>query len=1160
MSSTLLGHQVGHVPAGARRARQRCRARAAVAALAAASLVAIGVPGASSALTLPPGFEQTTTALGGLKDPTDVEVAPGGRVFVTEQSGLIRTYDSLSDATPHTLADLRTNVHNHSSRGLLSIALDPGYPAEPYVYVYYVLDAPIGGTPPTWGTAGATSDSCFSEGDCLVSSRVSKLRVDGQDVGGPEQVLVNDWCQQFQFHTGGGLEFGADGNLYVSGGDGARWGIWDYGQLGNPPNPCGDPPGNTPGSILTPPTAEGGRLRSQDLRTSGDPLGLAGSLVRIDPDTGEGVLGNPMSSSAEPNARRMLAHGFRNAVRLAIRPGTNDVWVADRGGGYFEELDRVPDPTDPVRNFGWPCYEGGIDADGNPYPRIRPRSDDQDLDVCEQLYAEVTGTEAPYWAYDHEQPVVPGEDCALNPENGEPAGNQISGLAFYPDAGPFPAPFRGALFFADRLRNCMYAMLPGADGVPDRGQVIPFAQQAGQPFAIEIAPGGDMLYVDQSADVVRRVSYTAGAPNQAPTAVAQADATGGDAPLTVNFDATASGDPDPGDVIVYEWDLDGDGQLDDSTVPQPTFTYTQAGTYTVTLRVTDGSGATDTDTLAITVHGHPVATIGSPAAGATWGAGQSISFSGSGVDAHGAPLPDTALDWSVLLRHCSAGACHEHPVGEFPGVATGTFTAPDHAGPGDIEVRLTATDPGGETASTTVTMAPRTVEVSLGATPAGAALMLNGEEVLTPATVAVVRDSANTLSAPDSQTIDNTTYRFASWSDGQPRSRTFTGSASHAFAATFVPVGPGTHTLTFAPEADVRAEASTPGTNYGSANELRTDADSGGGSDDTVESFLRFQVGGVTGSVTSAKLRVRAVTLTVDGPAVRGVANDWSEGGLTWVNRPSPATGVVSDVGQIRSGEWVEWDVTSLVAGAGPLSLHLAQTSNDGVSFHSREASAQGDRPQLVVTFSSDAYARPRAASPARVSLVPAYEPCTAPNREHGPPLAHPACHPPVQSSESVTVGSPDANGHPAASLGSVRHTVRPGDPATPEDEADVLLEAEVTDVREATSGLAYLGELQLLSTVRVTDRGSGAAQRDAATTQDVTLPVTVPCTLTPALTAGAACSVSTTLDSVLPGVIREGARSIWELRQVEVLDGGPDGDAETPDNDVFARQGLFIP
>ena len=53
-------------------------------------------------------------------------------------------------------------------------------------------------------------------------------------------------------------------------------------------------------------------------------------------------------------------------------------------------------------------------------------------------------------------------------------------------------------------------------------------------------------------------------------------------------------------------------------------------------------------------------------------------------------------------------------------------------------------------------------------------------------------------------------------------------------------------------------------------------------------SFLRFQVAGITGRVTSAKLRLRSITDTGDGPAVRGTTNDWSETGVTWSNRPAP--------------------------------------------------------------------------------------------------------------------------------------------------------------------------------------------------------------------------------------------------------------------------------
>src|SRR5687767_3115514 len=278
----------------------------AVALIALAGLLLIAP--AAPAVTLPPGFEQTT-AISGLVDPMDVEIASNGRVFVAEKSGIVKTFQSLSDTTPATVADLRTQVHNFSSRGLLGLAVDPAFPVKPYIYVYYTLDAPVGGIAPTWGVAGQTTDQCPGDTDevnCVVSARVSRLRVEGELISGPEQVLINDWCQQFQFHTGGGLEFGADGYLYVSGGDGARWQIFDYGQLGNPMNPCADPPGGV-GSPMAPPTAEGGRLRAQDLRTSGDPLGLAGSLIRVHPDTGEGVPGNPMFASADANERRMIA-------------------------------------------------------------------------------------------------------------------------------------------------------------------------------------------------------------------------------------------------------------------------------------------------------------------------------------------------------------------------------------------------------------------------------------------------------------------------------------------------------------------------------------------------------------------------------------------------------------------------------------------------------------------------------------------------------------------------------------------------------------------------------------------------------------------------------------------------------------------------------------
>ena len=215
---------------------------------------------AGQAAALPPGFQETTV-FSGLAQPTAIRFASDGRVFVAEKSGLVKVFDGLSDTTPTTFADLRTNVHNFWDRGLLGLALDPNFPADPYVYVLYTHDAAIGGVAPRWGSVGeprrlpnaarATADGC------VVSGRLSRLTASG-DAAGAEKVLIEDWCQQYPSHSIGALEFGADGALYVSAGDGASFNFTDYGQDGSPVNPCGDPPGRPGGDTLA---ADGGGRR-----------------------------------------------------------------------------------------------------------------------------------------------------------------------------------------------------------------------------------------------------------------------------------------------------------------------------------------------------------------------------------------------------------------------------------------------------------------------------------------------------------------------------------------------------------------------------------------------------------------------------------------------------------------------------------------------------------------------------------------------------------------------------------------------------------------------------------------------------------------------------------------------------------------------------------
>ncbi len=91
-----------------------------------------------------------------------------------------------------------------------------------------------------------------------------------------------------------------------------------------------------------------------------------------------------------------------------------------------------------------------------------------------------------------------------------------------------------------------------------------------------------------------------------PTAVLRANPTSGIVPLTINFDGSASTDPDAGDRLTYTFNF-GDGSApytQDS--PMITHQYNQVGTFTASLKVKDSSGfESNTATVAITVNAPP---------------------------------------------------------------------------------------------------------------------------------------------------------------------------------------------------------------------------------------------------------------------------------------------------------------------------------------------------------------------------------------------------------------------------------------------------------------------------------------------------------------------------------------------------------------------------
>jgi uncharacterized repeat protein (TIGR01451 family) len=219
------------------------------------------------------------------------------------------------------------------------------------------------------------------------------------------------------------------------------------------------------------------------------------------------------------------------------------------------------------------------------------------------------------------------------------------------------------------------------------------------------------------------------------------------------------------------------------------------------------------------------------------------------------------------------------------------------------------------------------------------------------------------------------------------------------------------------------------------------------------------------------------------------------------------------------------------------------------------------DTEQTVVSGPAG-YPRPKGASPLRASLVPTFVQCSTPDRVHGPPLAFPSCSSPAQRSQHLTVGTPDANGRASNSVGFVRLSVQPGDPETEDDEADVGLELSITDVRRTTDLSDYDGEVELNAILRITDRHNGTAGpgTDAGTVVDIPFPIPVTCATTSDPAIGGTCAITTSYDAIVPGAVLEGKRAVWALGELQVSDGGADGDVQTLPNTIFARQGIFVP
>ena len=317
--------------------------------------------------------------------PTTVRFAADGRAFVAEKRGIIKAYDSVNDSSPTQVLDIRHDVHDFWDRGLLSIALDPDFlDGSPFIYLYYVYDAPPGQSAPTWPagqSAPAWSNSCptppgATDDGCVVRSKLDRYTVnlshqrrrprqphEPHRRRGQRRVVpaVPEPCGRRA-----GLRPGRPAvrhrrrrrELRRHGLGPAR----RHARPGSPTpvNPCGDP---LPGGASRSTAPRAACSASQDIRTTGDPIGPGRHDHPDQPGQRQRLERQPAGRAApSANAERIVADGFRNPFRMTFRPGHSDLYVGDVGNGDLgggRPGHAAGEPRRPrCPNFGWPCYEG----------------------------------------------------------------------------------------------------------------------------------------------------------------------------------------------------------------------------------------------------------------------------------------------------------------------------------------------------------------------------------------------------------------------------------------------------------------------------------------------------------------------------------------------------------------------------------------------------------------------------------------------------------------------------------------------------------------------------------------------------------------------------------------------------------------------------------
>ncbi|MFC4563571.1 ThuA domain-containing protein [Nocardiopsis mangrovi] len=593
-------------------------------------------------------------------DPMGLAVADDGRVVYVQRQGQVRVFDPATNLSS-TIGTL--DVYTGGEDGLVGVALDPDFADNGHLYLYY---APASGddTDPANMANRVSRFTVTDDGTRLdMESESVLLEIPALRVNEPG-------------HTGGGLEFGPEGDLYIGVGDDTN----PFASDGY--SPIDERPGREPWD------AQGTSANTADLR---------GKILRITPQD-DGTYTVPEDNLFNGGAWNDLfpggtydpelalpeiyAMGFRNPFRFSVDPASGDVLVADYGpDANAADADRGPEglvewmAVGEPGNFGWPYCHG-------------PNLPYRDYDFATGVSGDAFDCDAPV----NESPnntgltdlppsVPPGFHYGYGPSEDWP---ELGTGPAAPAAGPvyrydadlestrkFPAYLDGKNLFYEWGRN--YIKEVGLDDEGDVLDVTAFVpdMEFDQPMDMEFGPDGALYLLEWGAGFgtggdsgLYRIDYTGGV--KYPVAVASADPDSGGAPLEVRFSSDGSHHPDPGENIELSWDF-GDGST--STEADPVHTYTEAGNYTAQLTATDSAGLTSTANVGVSVgNTRPEVEISLPPDGGLFEFGDEVEAEVTVTDAEEGSTADGGIDCADVTITASLGHDeHAHLVDQFSG-------------------------------------------------------------------------------------------------------------------------------------------------------------------------------------------------------------------------------------------------------------------------------------------------------------------------------------------------------------------------------------------------------------------------------------------------------------------------------------------------------------